>query len=327
MKPSSSAEGEGAHQQDNACRTLCLSVLAVRAQQSRVKREYMNSEELKTMMAAIAAQLQEQQQKGFQEIHEYLQSPAFRASGASELPTAQGQVHFGASTLPNAPDSNRMANVLPTGPPPGSKIDLDEDQDNEVDPQWTDILKSRRHTATTPDGQLLGKLLSQPPPLLDLKHAQSDIKLYQDVPESPPPTRHIQDKRLFDAQVKIEAALHLIMQSMEINDKQPTVEACAWLRSSWEDLLQARRKGFAGKQAWKLDARKDDNKPKLVSPEEEKKLRTGKGKGTGKGNGKGKGAWGTQRPSQWGSSGRPQQKSWTYRIPRSTPAPRKLKHK
>lgn len=293
----------------------------------------MNAEEVEKMLATVARQLQEQQTKGFEELHRYLQSPEFgRAFGANRLPTAQSHVHFGVEGLPTAPEAEgqRLAPAgLPSVPEPHSPIDLDDDQVNEVDPQWTQILKSRRHAATSPDGQLLGKLLSQPPPLLDLKNAQSDIKLFQDVPESPPPTRQIQDKRLFDAQVKIEAALHLIMQSLDINDKQPTIEAAAWLRSSWEDLLQTRRKAFAGKQSWKLDARKDDNKPKLVSPEEEKKLRTGKGKGTGKGTGKGKGQWGNQRSSSssWGSSGRPQQKSWNYRRPRSSSAPKKQEQK
>ena len=127
----------------------------------------MNPEELKTAFEAMSAQLHTQQQKGFQNLLEQLQSagiPVGRERGAHGLPATQVQFAQGGA---------------PLGLPPGShEVDLDEEQhqDNEVDPQWSDILKSRRHAAMSSDSQTLGKLLSCPPPLIDLKRAQADIR-------------------------------------------------------------------------------------------------------------------------------------------------------
>ena len=44
------------------------------------------------------------------------------------------------------------------------------------------------------------------------------------------------------------------------------------LRSAWEDTQQHRRDLFAGKQAYKLDKREDDNRPRLLTDVENKKI-------------------------------------------------------
>ena len=172
------------------------------------------------------------------------------------------------------------ANHVP-GP---ASVDLDDQPpDNTPELQWSTVLQSNKATLQTPIGQQIGQMLAAPPPLQQLKHTQQAIRLYSGVPETPLPTKAPADKWHFDAQVKVEAAMHLMLRSLEEDDKDHVVQAFAWLRSSWEDQLQTRRRSFAGHQSWKLDPRKDDNKPRLVTIEEEKKLQQGKSKGKGKG--------------------------------------------
>ena len=60
----------------------------------------------------------------------------------------------------------------------------------------------------------------------------------------------------------------------ERGDPQSMQVAAPWGRSAWEDILQQRRQLMAGKGGGQvLDKRPDDDRPKLLSPEEENKLR------------------------------------------------------
>ena len=59
------------------------------------------------------------------------------------------------------------------------------------------------------------------------------------------------------------------------------------LRSAWEDTNDMRRKSYAGGKSYKLDTREDFDNPRLLSPEEEQKIRAVRHKGKCKGKGKG----------------------------------------
>ena len=201
----------------------------------------------------------------------------------------------GLAPLPGLPHGTAPGAAAANTVPGPTLVDLDSHQpDNEPELQWSTILQSNKATLQSPIGQQVGQMLAMPPPLQQLKQTQQAIRLYSGVPETPLPTKAVTDKRQFDAQVKIEAAMHLMLRSLEDDDQDYVIQAFAWLRSSWEDQLQTRRRSFAGKQSWKLDPRSDDNKPRLVSLEEEKKLKQGKGKGKGKGQS-------TPPPRQWNS--------------------------
>jgi hypothetical protein len=260
--------------------------------------------------------------KKLENIQQFVQQQLAQLAGSLGAARLPGMPLPAASVAQQTPQLGTPG--LPAGPD-SIAVDAEEvedtDQHNESYMQWDDVLIDDKHLPQSADGQHLAQLLATPPPLLKLKATQSTIKRFTGVPDTPPPTKMQQDKRQFDAQVKIEAALHLLMRSCEEDDKQHMLQACAWLRSSWEDQLQIRRRAFAGRQSWKLDPRTDDNKPRLVTTEEEKKLRTGKGKGKGKGQQQ----W--QQPRQWQPS--LQQKPWrgTFRRPRSTSSPRRTEQK
>ena len=75
-------------------------------------------------------------------------------------------------------------------------------------------------------------------------------------------------------QAKIEVGLHLTTHFLETGNKGALGGAAAWQRSgsAWEDLQQQRRQLLAGREAWKLDWRKDDQAVKLLPEEKEKKI-------------------------------------------------------
>jgi len=75
------------------------------------------------------------------------------------------------------------------------------------------------------------------------------------------------------------------------------VLAAAMLRSAWEYINDTRRRSYAGNQSYKLDPRNDFDNPRVLSSEEEQKVRTGRQKGKGKGKGKSwKYSWQQQQP-------------------------------
>ena len=189
----------------------------------------------------------------------------------------------GMASLPGLPHGTGHGPLGANQVPGPSSADLDRQPDNEPELQWSTVLQSNKVALQSPIGQQIGQMLVSPPPLQQLKQTQQAIRLYSGVPETPLATDSESDKWHFDAQVKVEAAMHLLLRSLEEDDKDHVIQAFAWLRSSWEDQLQIRRRSLAGEQSWKLDPRADDNKPRLVSLEEEKKLNQGKGKSKGKG--------------------------------------------
>ena len=247
------------------------------------------------------------------------QIAALAASGAPQgLPahaTSSGQVGApgglppanGAQGLPSGPTDQHPVIGAYSRLPPGPLVD-DEDEemgsqvDNEHQTQWQQFFTPTHQEPSTLEGHTVCTLLAQPPPLQDLRNSQAKVVLYKGVPVTPAPTKQFNDKKQFDIQVKLEANMHLIIAALENDDKSKLVEAAAWSRSAWEDVLQSRRKQFAGRQSWKLDSRMDDDRAKLVTAEEEKKLRAGKGKGKGKG--KGHSHWQPQpTPNHWRPTG------------------------
>jgi hypothetical protein len=87
--------------------------------------------------------------------------------------------------------------------------------------------------------------------------------------------------------------MNLMTHFIETEDKGDIGVAAAWIRSAQQDIREQRRGLLAGRQAWKLDPRKDDDKPKLLTLEEEKRIKP-------EGKGKGKGGW--QQQHQTSSS-------------------------
>jgi len=67
----------------------------------------------------------------------------------------------------------------------------------------------------------------------------------------------------------------------------PKVLAAAKLSSAWEDINDTRRRSYADNQSYKPNPRNDFDNPRLLSPEEEQKVRTGRQKEKGKGKSKG----------------------------------------
>ena len=109
-------------------------------------------------------------------------------------------------------------------------------------------------------------------PLKDLKAAQDGIKIYSGVPETPTPRRNRVDHQLNIAQQKMEYCLHSLTSYVEDGKMVDLGQAMAWARSSYEDIHQERRRYMAGRQAWKLDQRQDENKGTLLSQEESKRI-------------------------------------------------------
>ena len=85
-------------------------------------------------------------------------------------------------------------------------IDVDEEdmqsnhynQNEQTQWKWKDAFQPRRQEPHTDEGQYLCAMKAEPPPLMELKHMQSNITLYTGVLETPPPTHHPNDKRQFD---------------------------------------------------------------------------------------------------------------------------------
>jgi len=93
-----------------------------------------------------------------------------------------------------------------------------------------------------------------------------------------------------------------MIESQEDALATPTVLAAAMLRRAWEDINDTRRRSYAGYQSYTLDTRNDLDNPRLLSPEEEQKVRNGRQKGKGKGKGW-QYSWQQQQPQQPRSQG------------------------
>ena len=159
----------------------------------------------------------------------------------------------------------------------------DSDQEEDADPSWSDILRQKRRQATGEEAAKFARLLETAPDLQALKDSRGDVALYMGVPEAPGPRRNRVDGQLFQAQVKVELGLHLMTHYLETGNKAALGGAAAWQRSAWQDLQEQRRQFLAGREAWKLERRKDDKTVKLLTDEEDKKIGKFREKPAGKG--------------------------------------------
>ena len=149
----------------------------------------------------------------------------------------------------------------------------DGDEENqEEDPTWGKILKATAIEASGERAQFLCQVLSSPPPLENLRASEKSMPCYTKVPQTPPPRKNRLDSNLFNAQKKMELAMHMLVHHMEKNDKEAIGVGAAFVRSAWEDIHQQRRFLIAGRQSFKLDHRVDDTRPRLLSKEEEQKI-------------------------------------------------------
>ena len=186
---------------------------------------------------------------------------------------------------------------------------------------WEDVLEATEATATTTEGQKLCQLLHSPPPLSMVSGQEKPVR-FSGLPKTVPPRKNMIDRQLWSAQWKLERVMQEMFQALEEDDKSKMLKAGAFARSAWEDLHQQRRRLMVGRQAGALDGRPDEDKPRLLSKEEEQKLRKprqGKGQeGKGFVNGFGQGSWSTTRQGgkgqRWGprrsSSRGPKDKKW-----------------
>ena len=153
------------------------------------------------------------------------------------------------------------------------RSDDEEMEEEDQGSPWTGLLKAPRAEPCTPDGAYLCSLFAAPPPFEALQCTIQDMRLYNQVPQTAPPRKNRVDFNLHTAQKKQEQAMHMMVNYMECNDKRKLGMAAALIRSSWEDLNQNRRKLLAGKQAHKLEPRIDDDRQRLLTREEEQKVR------------------------------------------------------
>ena len=152
---------------------------------------------------------------------------------------------------------------------------MDEDgQQAATSSTWADVLPTRTLQAETPTAVALTQRFQQAPPLDLLKGLEASVPKYQGVPQAPHARRHRVDLALWTIQRKLEHTMNLMVHSIETGNPKNLELSAAELRSAWEDVLQQRRGLLAGRQAPKLDKRPDDNRTRLLSAEEEKKVFT-----------------------------------------------------
>ena len=165
-----------------------------------------------------------------------------------------------------------------------------ETESGDEDP-WDGVLPTTRRTPLGAGAELAMRL-SCPPRLDGIKEQLKNLHLVQGIPMTVPPRRHRTDRALFTAQSKLEGAMSLMVEVAERCDlsQGPLLQAAALTRSAFEDLTDLRRKTLAGYQASKLDPREDASTLRLLSPEEERRIKPPRrfrdgGKGGGKGHG------------------------------------------
>ena len=148
--------------------------------------------------------------------------------------------------------------------------ELSTDEVDKVD--WGDLLIQELKQPSTPEACELCHVLGSPPPFDRMKHLGKTQIKYTGIPITPPQRQHRLDAQLHMPQQKLELAMHSLTHHVETNDKQALLHTAAWIRSAWEDLHQQRRHLLAGKQSYKLEKRSDDNRPKLLTSEEQAKI-------------------------------------------------------
>jgi hypothetical protein len=159
--------------------------------------------------------------------------------------------------------------------------EMEEDEDVWVEEQsgagWQEFLQATKLPATAPAAKLLSTLLKDAPPFDLVKNTENEGKKYQQVPDTPAARRFGPDRQLFNVQKKLEDCMHSMVHMLETDDKEQIKICAALIRSAWEDCNHNRRCLLAGKERVKLDKRTDDNRPMLLSKEEEGKIARGKG--------------------------------------------------
>ncbi len=212
--------------------------------------------------------------------------------------------------------------------------DMDEDEEYESETtsaerlrgtlEWDQILERPEIPAETLQGQQLCDLLSSPPPLASLANQGKErAERYIGVPKTVAPRKHVVDKQLWTAQWKMERTMHELVRAIECDDKSKILKAAAFTRSAWEDIHQQRRGLMAGRGRGQLDTRPDEDRPTLLTKEEEQKIRRGRpqsGKGGGFHNatwdrgtrGGFSTSWGQHQPNQ-GQWPRPRSTSWGHK--------------
>ena len=152
---------------------------------------------------------------------------------------------------------------------------MDEEQEGASDvedPSWGSLLKPTTVEPSTSNAQFLCQVLSSPPPTDKLKASEKIMPCYAHIPLTPPPRKNRIDTQLYTGQKKLEHAMHMLTHHLETGDNESIGIGAAWIRSAWEDMHQQRRSLMAGKQAFKLDPRTDDTRPRLLTKEEEQKI-------------------------------------------------------
>ena len=149
---------------------------------------------------------------------------------------------------------------------------------------WDDILTGTGRGASSELGVSLEDHMALPPPQAALKEALESLVKYDKVPRTPQARGDRQDREYQAWQSRVEASLHLLLLCADAPSWDHMGMLMAVLRSLWEDISQARRRRFAGRESWKLDKRADDDAARLLSPEEEKRVREApkRNKGFGK---------------------------------------------
>ena len=161
---------------------------------------------------------------------------------------------------------------------PNGDMNVDADPEDADDGEaagnigWEDIINKDHVEPQNQSTVNFVTLLRTPPPIAQLRASQASIIRYAGVPETPAARRNRVDTQLQTAQLKLENTLHLLCHNMETNNPAALGAAAAFARSAWQDLHEQRRSFLAGKQAWKLDPRPDDCRPRLLTIDEEKKI-------------------------------------------------------
>jgi hypothetical protein len=182
-----------------------------------------------------------------------------------------------------------MPQQMPQQMPQAGQIEDEMDDDSDLPMEWQQLLGCKKTVATNATSVALVQMLENPPPLDSLKDKKSETAVYQEVPETPPPRRNKIDLSLWQGQQKIEYALHNIVHHLETGEKAKIGIAAAWARSAWQDLQEQRRQLLAGGRGRTLlERRPDEQKPRLLTPQEEEKINRAK-----RPQAKAKNVWGT----------------------------------
>ena len=207
---------------------------------------------------------------------------------------------------------------------PMEEEEWEEQEEDDHKPTWVDVLGGHDRDPTQGAAKNLMELLSTP--LSSVLKTAKEVPRYSGIPKTPQPRKFQVDRSLASVQRKLEVAMSSMFHCLETQNPQDIAVAAGFVRSSWEDLQQSRRRLCAGKQSFALKQRTDFDQPRLLDAEEEEKVRKarqsrggfrkgywsekGKGKGfrsssrfndrfrkfpsnksTGRGKGKGRGNW------------------------------------